>query len=241
MADMQPPQQATAKVEDIFEFNDRFVEYHFEFTQPHIIDFLPGQYVSLKVAENGTRRSYSICHRVDENHGFHLLVDLQPQGPGTQYLGKLEPGQEVEVLAPLGRFVLQDHQPEDEIYFVATGSGIAPFKSMITQLLQIDGAPNKMELHWGMRHAHHLFWLDEFSQIDDAFEQFHFLPVLSRPPSEWNLSTGHVTDVFETKELADPSNVHVYLCGNAPMIHDMLELAKKKGIPDNQVYQEKFY
>lgn len=236
-----PPQQAIAKLEERIEHNKRFIEFHFELTQPHTLDFQSGQYVSVKAHENGTRRSYSITHRPDINHGFELLVDLQPGGYGSKFFEQLQFGDEVEVLAPLGRFVLEPFQPDTTLYFVASGSGIAPYKSMINDLLQLQQVPNKIELHWGMRHADELFWLDEWRELEDNFKNFTFHPVLSRPPSEWSLSRGRVTDVFKLHTLHDPAKSQIYLCGSTPMIDDMVTVAQHRGFTEDQIFHEKFY
>src|SRR3990167_11351528 len=95
-------------------------------------DFAAGQYVSLKVAEDGTRRSYSIAS-APNTKVIELLVDVGPMGAGSRYILGLKLGDSVEVLGPLGRFTLPPSLKK--VLFVATGSGIVPFRPMIRELL----------------------------------------------------------------------------------------------------------
>lgn len=236
---MKPPQQFTARLEDKIAHNDKFVQYHFELVEPHTMEFSSGQYVSIKVDDKGTRRSYSICSTPAITHGFELLVDVAPQGIGTQYLENMAFGDEVSILGPLGQFTLDESKPGDAIVMIATGSGIAPFRSMIHDLLQHQNDTRPIYMHWGMRHAEKLFWLDEWQDLEKAFGSFRFHPVISRPIPDWNLCRGRVTDCLGLHDL--PENAEYYLCGGKPMIDDMIPLLIKRGVPENMIYHEKFF
>lgn len=238
---MTPPKQYTAKLQDKIVFHDKFVEYHFELVEPHTMDFRAGQYVSIKVAENGTRRSYSICSSPAVNHGFQLMVDNTPDGVGTNYLKNLEFGEEIELLGPMGHFVLKDpaESGEEAIVLVATGSGITPFRSMLYELLQVNQDKRPVYLHWGIRFADHFIWLDEMEDLEDAFANFSFHPVVSRPQQAWTLCRGRVTDCFAMHDI--PENAGYYLCGGKPMIESMVTLLESRGVPKERVHHEKFF
>lgn len=232
------PQKFLARLEDRFIHNNRYVECTFELIEPHIIEFLAGQYVSIKIDDQGTRRSYSICTPPSTNHGFGLLVDVSPGGVGSSFLQSLPIGQNVELLAPLGRFVISD-QLEEELVFVATGSGITPFKSMIEDLIQIKGETRKMTLYWGMRHIQDLFWLDEIQDLVEAIDNFYFYPVLSQPAPEWSLSTGHVTDLLQIHQFSPQAGF--YICGNKGMIKSTEAMLLAKQVPVQYIHHEPFY
>ena len=83
---LNPPQVFTAKLADRFVHNPKFTEYHFELVQPNKMNFQAGQYVSMAVDPAGHRRSYSIVSTPDNDHGFSLFVDVEPNGLGVQYL-----------------------------------------------------------------------------------------------------------------------------------------------------------
>lgn len=231
------PQPFTARFEDKIVHNAKYIEYHFELAQPHELHFMAGQYVSIKVAESGERRSYSICSAPSIAHGFILLNDITPAGLGTQYLESLVFGQEITGMGPLGRFVLSD-QPESAIVLIGTGSGITPLKSMLLSLVESrDTRP--ISLYWGMRHAEELFWLDDFQDIVEANEHISFYPVISQPNPEWTLSTGHVTDLLAVHEF--PQDAGYYLCGSNNAIKSINEFLLAKSIDPQYIHHEQFY
>lgn len=249
-----PPKPFTAKLTDKMEYNERYMQMRFELIgHPNQIEWQAGQYVSLAVDDAGTRRSYSICSSPDIKHGFDLLIDTFPQGVGTNFLASMEYGHEVQGLAPLGRFVLapDTKKHSNPVVVIATGSGIAPFKSMLHELLQIKQArlsqdpnsvqypPRQITLHWGMRHAEHLFWLEEMQDFLGSFSNFHFNPILSQPTQEWTLSRGRVTDVLAVVDL--PENADYYLCGSQAMIKDVGTLLISRGVLKEHIHHEAFY
>lgn len=233
------PQRFTAKLADKEFFNEKFSKYIFEMEEPHRIDFESGQYVSIAVDETGDRRSYSVCSNPDTHHSFELLIDHSPQGKGTTFLQSLKFGDEIDVMGPLGRFKLATNNDENEIVFIATGSGIAPFRSMVLYLLQELGEKRPITLYWGLRHEADMFWQNDFQDLVDEYENFKFHPVLSRGSEEWPLCKGRVTDCLAVHDL--PTKGCYYLCGNAKMIEDVNSLLLSKGVVAEDIHFEKFY
>lgn len=234
------PQQMIAKFEDKKIHNEKFIQYSFELSEPHRMQFLAGQYVSIKVDDRGDRRSYSICSAPDIDHGFELLVDLAPHGLGVQYLEKLQFGDEIQVLGPMGVFVMEDDPTEESVVFIATGSGIAPMRAMVLDQLQVKQDKRPMILYWGLRHEKDMFWLLEFQELSTKFPNFTFHPLLSQPETaEWPLCKGRVTDCLTKHE--HPAKAGYYICGNEKMLADVIELLEKKGVEKNHIHHEKFY
>lgn len=238
MASM-PPQLFQARLEDTIVHNQKFTQYHFELAQPHRLEFAAGQYVSMKVSDRGERRSYSICSNPGVQHGFELLIDITPGGVGSQYLQNLKLGDVVEVLAPMGVFTLNGPQTEKALAFVATGSGIAPFRSMVQYLLQEQHDQRPITLYWGLRYAQDLFWQNDFQDMAEAFPNFKFHPVLSKAPDEWPLCRGRVTDCLSVHGVN--AETGFYLCGNDHMVKDSIALLQQAGVPAEHVHHEKFY
>lgn len=236
-----PPSQYRAKLEDKIVHNEKFIQYMFELTQPHEMSFVAGQYVSIKVSEAGERRSYSIVSSPDITHGFELALDISPGGLGSQYFQSLQFGQEIQALGPMGRFVIEEESLplEPALIFIATGSGIAPFHSMLLDMLQVRHDTRPIVLYWGLRHEAELFWELEFQNLSESFPNFSFHPVISRPGAEWSLCTGHVTDCLTTHGVTEPAGY--YLCGNKPMIEETSALLVQNGIDSARIHHEKFY
>ncbi|EKD53543.1 MAG: hypothetical protein ACD_61C00019G0009 [uncultured bacterium] len=204
-------------------------------------EFIPGQYASLKVTEEGLRRSYSVASLPNEK-AIDLLVDVTPMGVGSKYILGLKVGDEVEVLAFLGRFTIDPMLlfEAKHILFLATGTGIAPFKPMIEDLLYRKHFANEVRLVWGMRHPEKLYWLKEMDNINRDFDNFKHDIVISRPTEDWPGLTGHI-DVAVDKLKQDWSKTLVYLCGAPDMITEMEKNLKEKGVPENHIFYEKYF
>jgi ferredoxin-NADP reductase len=235
---MQPPKLFTARLEDKRVLTPKYIQYMFEFITPHEMEFEAGQYVSMKVSDRGDRRSYSICSAPQVKHGFELLIDISPQGIGSKYLESLQFGSEVSVLAPMGHFVIPQGVAETAFYFIATGSGVAPFKSMIEDLLQKQ-EKRPIVLYWGLRHEEDLFWELEFQELSKNFPNFKLQIILSQPKPEWPLSKGRVTDLLQALE--KPAGAGYYLCGNGKMVDEVKAYLQQVGIASQNVHNEMFY
>lgn len=252
-----PPRPFTAKLADKIEHNPKFTQYFFELVEPNKLEFQAGQYVSIQVSPDGHRRSYSICSSPEKDHGFELMVELGPFGIGVQFLKNLQFGQEMNCLGPMGMFTIVD-QPsaaiegaeaaedvtttasaETPIVLVATGSGIAPFRSMILDQLQVKKSKRQIMLHWGLREVVDMAWEDEFEELAEDFPNFRFHPVISHPTPDWPLCQGRVTDCLYVHGLLPEADY--YLCGSAPMIEDVWKLLMSRGVSEAKLHREKFY
>ncbi|MDO5561384.1 MAG: FAD-binding oxidoreductase [bacterium] len=234
---MIKPQKFQARLSDRQDYNQRYSQYHFELIEPLTLENLAGQYLMLQIDEK-TARAYSMSDRPDMNTSFELLVDHAPAGVGTQFLRQLAFGASVQVIAPLGQFVVKEDPEVEQLIFVTSGSGIAPIKSMITDLLQIKNDKRAVTLFWGMRHDSELFWLDFFSDLQKSFPQFTFVPVISQPSANWQLSIGHVTDYLQQLEKVDKAQF--YLCGNPQMVESVKQILTTKNVPAERIIVEQF-
>lgn len=229
------------RVSETYYLNDSgsFLCIKLELIDPERINFQAGQYVSVKLNKEGERRSYSIVSTPDVTHGVTLVAEILPEGKGSGFLKKLKPGDEVEIMAPLGRFVAD--QEAKKLLFVATGSGIAPIYSMINDQLINKRDRRPMRLHWGMREESQIFWLDNLQRLAEAHPQFVFDVVLSRPSDRWDLCTGHVQDCLG-RDLAGQKlrDWAAHICGNPQMVIEVSTLMKQMGMPEANVHHEKF-
>ena len=206
-------------------------------------DFAAGQYVSLKVAEDGTRRAYSIAS-APNTKSVDLLVDVTPMGLGTKYILSLKEGDIVEAMGPMGIFTLASKTPKNNKLFIATGSGIAPMRSMIWDLLLTNKYQGEVQLLWGMRHEGDLFWQEELMQMNRQYANFSYQVVLSKPGEHWHGECGHVGDCLRNGfivKVADLSTWEFYLCGNQEMIMETGAYLAGKGVAKEDIHLEKFF
>lgn len=248
VASTVPPRIQTfqARLSEKTIYNDIFSLFHFELITPPRIEFLAGQYILLSVPTTPQKKSYSIASVPSVEHAIELLIDMRPQGDGTRYLGSLQNGDTIEFMAPVGMFTVQPTnsavgQTEEELYFVATGSGVAPYRSMIEDLLVNQGDQRPMTLLWGLRHAEDQFWYNDFSTLAQQHQNFEFRPILSQPPKDWPLDRGRVTDVLLAHDFGDISKIGFFLCGSSAMIEDTRKVLESRGVEPIHIHREKFF
>jgi NAD(P)H-flavin reductase len=236
---MTKPQEYTAIFENKEIYNEKFEHYHFELKKPFQLDFKAGQFVSVLVNEQGMRRAYSICSDPDINHGIEILLDIAPQGIGVKYFQNLKFGDEIKFLAPMGRFVINDEVNHKSLTLIGTGSGIAPLHSMVVDQLKNKNDKRPIVLYWGLRHARHLVWQDEFTRWSKKFTNFSFHPTLSKPEKGWPLCRGRVTDCLSVHDLLESAGY--YLCGSRAMIEDCKKILLERGVSEKNIYHEQFF
>ncbi len=233
-----------ARVADKQMLASKFLWAHLELVQPDRIEFTAGQYLMMRVPGLMGLKQYSIVSAPSINHAVELLVDVAPQGLGSKYLQSLKPGDEVEFMAPAGRFVVTPQSSaaglEQELWFVATGSGISSIKGMIVDLLVDKQDKRPMWLSWGLRYPEDVFWFSEFAELSEEHDNFTFDPVLSKPSGGWKFCEGHVTDCI-MKHHKNFSNVGAYLCGNKGMIEEVSKILQDKGVPVERIHHEEYY
>ena len=212
---------------------------HFVFEVPEVdrLEFKPGQFVSFSEVLTGKKmiRPYSIASLPDGNR-FELCLNLVEEGIFSPFLFSLKPGDAVEMGAPLGFFVIRN--PGKEALFVATGTGIAPFRSMAPGYLQHPQA-KQLTLLFGVRHENSIYYRNDFEQLVDKYSNFRFWPTLSRAEPSWTGRAGHVqTHLFEA--LGDRRDLDVYICGLKAMVDDVRGILKTMGFDRKQIIFEKY-
>ncbi len=212
---------------------------HFTFDVPEVeqLPYLPGQFVSFSGVFNEKKvtRAYSTASAPKGNR-FELCLNRVQDGFFSPYLFDLSPGATVDMKGPLGHFILKT-PPSDSI-FVATGTGIAPFRSMLHAHLEAN-PDRRFTLIFGVRHEHSLLYRPEFEQMELEYPNFRFLPTLSRPGEHWKGLKGHVQQhVFET--LGERRDMDIYICGLKAMVDDLRAKLKELGLDRRQIIFEKY-
>ena len=214
----------------------------FDTDKPGNFDHGPGQFIMIHFPnEDGIEinRSYSISTPPGEEEGFSLCVKRVERGRGSTLLHRLEPGEQIKTSGPFGRFALRDEDPENVI-LVATGTGIAPFRSMRDMLAEGLRKRNYWLL-MGVRHTEELLYHDEWLALAEAHANFNYRPVVSRPDESWDGPVGYV-DTFlpEFEELIQPGKITAYLCGVPQMIDSMRKIFMDRGLGRREIRTEKF-
>jgi CDP-4-dehydro-6-deoxyglucose reductase, E3 len=175
-------------------------------------DFVEGQYIDL-IGPKGVTRSYSLARQCD---GMNLELHIRRVigGQMSDYLfNNAKVDDLLRINGPRGTFILQSG-PDTDIIFLATGTGIAPVKSMLEQIENMpkELKPNSVKVFWGMRYPQDLYW-----NPHNKFDNLNFIPVLSQANKMWTGAHGYVQDVM-IKNMKNIENVQVYACGSDAMI-----------------------
>ena len=205
--------------------------------------FKPGQYMIFNIpgSDKPVRRSYSISTAPSDRRHFEVCVRAVSGGYGSNYIHRLRPGMKLRIEGPVGDFVLRE-KSEKNILMVATGTGLAPIKSMLMHLLDTHSR-RKIRLLFGLRHDSDLFHTDLLRGLGAHYPEFSHHVTLSSPdPRHWAGPCGRVTDLIEKLVMpADASDTEVYLCGSREMIESSEELLRQKGFAAEDLMHENFY
>lgn len=189
------------------------------------LDFIPGQH--LVVGKKGDKefRQYSL-YNSKEDAFFEILVKEVEKGVVTPKLKNLKAGDELEINGPMGYFTLSETTRKTKpVVMIATGTGIAPFRSFISSYPEMD-----YKLIHGVR------------TIDEAYDKELYPKdkfVLCTSRDNKGEINGRVSDyISKTKFSLD---TQFYLCGNSEMIFDVMEILKDMGMTANQMFAEVYF
>lgn len=214
----------------------------FEVKDTPRLGFVPGQWLSLKASTpegEEITRAYSIASPPADDARFAFCLNRVQDGFMSNHLFDLAEGDEITFQGPFGSFILRP--PLRDTVFIATGTGIAPFRSMLHWLLE---DPTRHEgrhvwLLFGVRDEKDIYYREEFERLAAEHTTFHFLPTLSRGGAEWKGLRGyvqeHVPGIVGTR-----TDMHAYICGLDKMVSANRALLKSLGWDRKQILYEKY-
>ena len=245
--------------------------YHFEFLLEDVenFSFIPGQFISAVAEDRSGKeqiRAYSLASAPDKNK-FDLCLNRVEGGFFSNRLADLPDvpiGGIVRVYGPNGFFTL--HEPPTHSLLVATGTGVAPMRSMLQGLFPRGGSDRsggkEIWLIYGTRFASEIYYRHEFEALAERHANFHYLPALSRDDDSWTGLRGYVQDhvarIVEERAatlglpLPAPSpapgtpssqlqfHMHAYICGLNDMITAVRDRLKSYGWHRKQIITERY-
>jgi NAD(P)H-flavin reductase len=233
-------QRFRAKVIAVRQLTHDVRQLDFRLIEPSAITFKAGQFVSFEVQDARTGRTvtrpYSIASPPSSSNTISLLLNLVPNGPGSTYLFGLREGDETTFAGPAGHFYLRD-DPGRDLLLVATGTGIAPFRSMLLANAE-RAVPSRARLFWGLRNQRDIYYQDELTRLSREVPGTSHIITLSQPAPGWTGASGRVTKLIE-REIHDVKRLAVYLCGNSGMITEVTGIIQTKGLCP--IFREKYY
>ncbi|VAX06297.1 Ferredoxin--NADP(+) reductase [hydrothermal vent metagenome] len=238
-------------------------------------DYIPGQFAVLGLPGCAPRiplsdpdekpadpdkfiaRAYSIASSSKHKDYLEFYVTLVRSGALTPRLFSLKRGDRIHLGKKMsGMFTLSELPQDINLVLMATGTGVAPYMSMIRTLLA-PGMTTEFTVVHGARHSWDLGYRSELTTLDRMVENFTYLPMVSRPDDEiipWGGETGYVQSIWQRGVIAEkwglqptPKNTHIFLCGNPGMVTAALEIFEADGFTEHsrkqpgQVHLERYW
>ncbi len=231
----------SARVLDVHHWNDKL--FSFRTTRDPGLRFDSGHFVMIGLEVDGKPllRAYSIASAHYEEHLEFLSVKV-PGGPLTSRLQHIRPGQPIIVSRkPTGTLVLGDLKPGKRLYLLATGTGLAPFLSIVRDP-ETYARFEKVILCHGVRRVSDLAYADYLTHElprheylgEMVREQLLYYPTVTREPFRHR---GRITDAIVDGTLCartglpplDPATDRAMICGSPEMLEDTRTLLEGRG------------
>ncbi len=236
------PKSMRLRVSDISQGTPSSKTFHFERLDGPLPPFRPGQYINLFLDVDGvmTSRPYSIASQPGAQT-MELTVRDKPDGFVAPYiLNELIIGDEVHSTGPEGHFYHEPLTDGHDLVFLAGGSGITPFMSMIRFFLSSDAPqpPPQITLIYGSRLVDDIIYNDELTRLSADYPNFKCITVISEPPPDFDGIAGLLDASMISRFVPNLEGKTFYICGPNAMYDLCLGVLIKLGIPRYRIKRE---
>ncbi len=225
-------------------------------------DFIPGQFAALALPGTAPRvqdatpdmedfdpnkmikRVYSIASSSKSKQFIEFYISLVRSGALTPRLFALNIGDRIELGKKMvGMFTLEEVPEDHNIILVATGTGVAPYVSMLRSNI-LGGGTRKIAVIHGAANSWDLGYSSELMLLENISDRFSYFPTIIDVEKEhvpWGGDTRFVQDMWEAGVINEkwgikpmPDNSHIFLCGNPKMVESMFEKLEKDGFKEHK-------
>jgi ferredoxin-NADP reductase len=233
------PQWQTGIVKRIEQATHNTRRYWVELPESDSFLFKPGQFVTLDLPIHEQRnkrwRSYSIASIPDGSNIIELLIVHLEGGIASKYIfDEIKEGSTFTLRGPQGIFVLPE-VPDKDLYLICTGTGIAPFRSMLRYIDKHNLPHKQIHLIFGTRTQEEILYRDEMTELQKSMPGFKYHVTLSR--EDWNGNKGYVHTVYE-RLCAEKPDALFMLCGWRAMIDEAKQRLLALGYDKKAIHAE---
>ena len=226
----------TGRVSAVNPLSETTAEFSISLDDRGALGFLPGQYVNVLVPGTDQTRSYSFSSPPGDAD-VSFVIRNTPSGALSTYLReRVKVGDAIEFNGALGSFYLRELKRPT--LFLAGGTGLAPFLSMLGKLEADGGAAQPVHLVFGVSNDTDLVKLDVLEGYAARMPSFTFDCCVADPGSS-HPNKGYVTGLIRPEHLND-GELDVYLCGPPPMVDAVRDWLRDQGVVPMSFYYEKF-
>jgi Na+-transporting NADH:ubiquinone oxidoreductase subunit F len=181
---------------------------------------------------------------------FNIRIASPPPGsegipPGimSSWTFNLKPGDKVKVYGPFGEFFAKE--TDAEMVFIGGGAGMAPMRSHIFDQLKRLESKRKITFWYGARSLKEMFYVDDYNNLQDEFDNFNWHVALSDPQPEdnWEGLTGFIHNVVYENHLKDhtsPEDCEFYMCGPPMMNQAVIKMLEDLGVEPENILLDDF-
>lgn len=237
-----PAKWIEAKVINITSVTNRIRKFYLQLNEEECFSFLPGQFITfdLPISEKRLQRwkSYSIANRPDGSNVLELCIVHLDGGLGSGYFfDEVVVGTVLKFKGPDGVFTLTEPLDYD-LVMLCTGTGVAPFKSMIDHIFHNNIPHKKLHLIFGTRKEEDIVYRKEFEEYAASHPEFSYDIVLSQQ-TDWPGHKGHIHQVYMKEYEQTRADLKFMICGWNQMTDQAVEnLTHKCNYPAKQVHCE---
>lgn len=235
-------QTYTARLSRSLPLSEFTKHLEFEIAAPRF-GFVAGQWLSLKANKpdgEEITRAYSIASAPHDSNRFTLCLNRVQDGFMSNYLCDMKEGDEISCQGPFGNFILRP--PMRDTLMIATGTGIAPFRSILQWLFHANEMRHDNHQVWlvfGSRFEKDIYYHQEFLDLAEKHSNFHYLPTLSRGDQSWKGLRGYVQE-HVPGIVGNRTDMHAYICGLKKMITANRDLLKGMGWDRKSIIYEAY-
>ncbi len=212
---------------------------------------------TLKDPQKLIRRAYSVSSASITKEYIEFYITMVRSGALTPRIFALNPGDQIFLSQKFtGLFTLDKVEVTSNIILLGTGTGLAPYMSMLRADLDCNSERKYVIVH-GARHSWDLGYRSELNTIANVCNNFTYIPAITRPESEhisWGGASGYIQELWEQGIIQEksglnptPENTHIFLCGNPSMIDSMVETLETAGFTEHsnkvagQIHLERYW
>ena len=234
------PKWNTAVIDEIVDVAEGYRTITLKTEELHAESFEPGQFITMDLPIGEKRlerwRSYSVDSSIVSNR-VELCISRVPRGAASDYLfDEVEVGTSITYKGPLGAFKLPKEMPS-QLIMICTGTGVAPFRSMIQYLANGNQVDTDVHLVYGTRTTQSILYQEEFEELQRNHSWFSYHVALSR--ESYRGYQGYVHNLYKSISRNEHGITKYYLCGWQNMIDEAVDrLTNEMQVDNKDIYYE---
>ena len=230
---MEEKELVKGKIITKSQFSEKVIRLKIKNIEPVELNYIPGQYVSLKIWDKELV-PYYIFKYYHEINAFEVAVDIGKNDNGANYIKSIGVSDDVEYTEPQGNLLLDKNAKQ--IYFIAERTYVSPLISYLYHLEKTNLHPT-ISLFWGVDEEKQLFLVNSIYAFSTSMSNFSYTIFMSEGTSSVTHRSGRVIDAVKNADF--DSDATFYVCGEDKTVSEITATLKTKGVNADKILTEK--